>query len=229
MATGTQSTGSAPELRDGDRMSQREFHAIYELMPTHVRAQLIAGRVYVASPMKVNHGRNTPQLAAVLAHYESRTLGVEAAEGVTIILSEEDEPEPDLMLRILPEYGGKSRNTSDGYVEGPPELLIEVSDSTRPLDLGDKRRQYAAHGVLEYLVVDLRDRRLHWFDLTADRELNPESDGVYRVKTFPGLWIDSTALLGRDLPRLLTTLDAGLATPEHAAFVARLAAARRPE
>jgi Uma2 family endonuclease len=229
MATGTQSTGSAPELRDGDRMTQREFHAIYGLMPKHVRAQLIAGRVYVASPMKVNHGRSTPPMAALLTLYEARTPGVEAMEGSTVILSEEDEPEPDLMLRILPEYGGKSRNTSDGYVEGPPELLIEVSDTTRLLDLGDKRRQYAIHGVREYLVVDLRDRRLHWFDLTADQELDAPADGVYRIKIFPGLWIDSAALFDRDLPRLLATLDAGLAAPEHAAFVASLAAVRRPE
>ena len=50
-----------------------------------------------------------------------------------------------------------------------------------------------------------------------------DRDGLYRSKVFPGLWLDPAALLRGDLAGVLATLDRGLASPEHAAFVAKLA------
>ena len=89
-----------------------------------------------------------------------------------------------------------------------------------------KRDDYARYGVLEYLVLSLRENRLHWFDLRAGQELQPDADGIYRIRCFPGLWIDGAALVARDGRRLLEVLNQGLAAPEHAAFVRRLADAR---
>ncbi len=43
---------------------------------------------------------------------------------------------------------------------------------------------------------------------------------------FPGLWLDPIALLEGDMRWLRSVVDQGCATPEHAAFVARLAAVR---
>jgi hypothetical protein len=43
-----------------------------------------------------------------------------------------------------------------------------------------------------------------------------------RSVVFPGLWLDPAALTAGDLARVLTTLQAGTATPEHAAFVRSL-------
>jgi hypothetical protein len=77
------------------------------------------------------------------------------------------------------------------------------------------------------VVWTVDDERLHWFDLPAGRDLLADSDGVLRIHTFPGLWIDSAALFGKDYKKLLSTLQQGLATPEHAAFVDRLAKARQ--
>jgi len=215
------------ELTTGDCLTQSEFHAIYERMPEHFRAELIGGVVYVASPMKLRHGINHFPLGAVLLAYENATPGTQCADNATAILNESNEPQPDALLRILPEYGGQSATSADDYVQGSPEFVAEISASSRSIDLGMKRREYAIAGVKEYLVLDLRDRRLHWFDLENDEERFPDSDGIYRVKTFPGLWIDSAALLQKDFRRLITTLDLGLATPEHAAFVEKLAAAKR--
>jgi hypothetical protein len=58
--------------------------------------------------------------------------------------------------------------------------------------------------------------------------LHPDRDGVYRVRVFPGLWIHGAALLAKDYERLMATLQQGLATPEHAEFIARVAAAQVP-
>jgi hypothetical protein len=45
-----------PPLCNGDHLDQPTFHARYEAMPEHVRAELIGGIVYMASPQKIAHG-----------------------------------------------------------------------------------------------------------------------------------------------------------------------------
>jgi hypothetical protein len=52
----------------------------------------------------------------------------------------------------------------------------------------------------------------------------PTSKGVYRSRVFPGLWLDAAALWNYDLARLLRTLERGLRSAEHSAFVKKLAA-----
>jgi hypothetical protein len=110
------------------------------------------------------------------------------------------------------------------YVAGPPGLLAEVADSSRSIDLPAKHNDYARYGVLEYLVVCLREARLRWFDLQTNQELFPPADGVFRIRAFPGLWINGEALLAKDYRRLMAILEQGLATSEHDTFVRRLAA-----
>jgi Uma2 family endonuclease len=215
-----------PELHTGDRMTREEFHRIYEQMPEGFRAELIGGIVYVASPLQLRHGTNHLPLGTLFFTYEGNTPGVESGDNTTILLGEEGEPQPDLFLRILPEYGGQSRTTADDYVAGAPELIAEIAHTNRAIDLHAKRDDYTRYGVCEYLVVCLRENRLRWFDLRANQELQPDADGVFRIRTFPGLWIHGEALLAKDYHRLMAALQQGLAMPEHAAFVSRLAAAR---
>ena len=80
----------------------------------------------------------------------------------------------------------------------------------------------------EYVVVELDPDQIHWFIRRDDRfkDLPPGPDGVYRSEIFPGLWLDPAALYSEDLDRLIEVLEQGLATPAHAAFVARLEKAR---
>jgi hypothetical protein len=52
--------------------------------------------------------------------------------------------------------------------------------------------------------------------------LDAGADGIYRSEVFPGLWVDTAALLRGDLAAVLAVLQRGIATAEHAAFVARL-------
>jgi Uma2 family endonuclease len=214
------------ELHNGDRMTAAEFHKVYERMPPDFKAELIGGIVYVASPLSRQHGTPHLVLGTLFGTYGLKTPGVEASDNTTVLLGTEGEPQPDLYLRILPEYGGQSRSTKKGYVKGAPELIAEVAYSSRSIDLHAKRQDYKRYGVREYLVLSVREGRVRWFDLPADRELEPDTDGVIRVHSFPGLWIDVAALLKKDR-KLLTVLEQGLATPEHAAFVASLAAAHK--
>lgn len=214
------------ELHTGDRMTQKEFHAAYERTPEGFKAELIGGIVYVASPLKLRHGNPHLHFGSIFAVYEGATPRVEASDNTTVILGELAEPQPDLFLRILPEHGGQSKTTSDDYVEGAPELVAEVAVSSRSIDLHLKRKDYADYGVLEYMVLCVRERQFRWFDLRANQELSLDSDNICRAKTFPGLWIDSDALFARDYARAMTILQQGITTPQHAEFITRLAAAK---
>jgi Uma2 family endonuclease len=214
-----------PELHSGDRMSREEFHRIYSQMPEDFRAELVEGIVYVASPLKRRHGKPHLLLGSVFAAYEGATPGVDASDNTTLLLGDEAEPQPDLYLRILPEFGGQSKTSPDDYVEGAPELVAEIAFSSYSLDLHGKRRDYRRYGVLEYVVVTAKEQKPVWVDLKADRDVPVPDDGVVRSRTFPGLWIDSRALFRKDYAALMATLQQGLASPEHAAFVRKLAAA----
>jgi hypothetical protein len=220
-------TPAVPLLRDGDRLSQPEFHRRYEAYPEDVKFELVGGVVHMASPMRGPHGLFSLKLAVVLGLYEHATPGTEAADGITAILGKESEPQPDLLLRLLPECGGLSRYNDRQYLTGPPEFVAEIAHSTRDLDLNDKHDDYLAAGVQEYLVLCFEEQEIHWFHFPSKTRLRPDRAGVWKSQVFPGLWIDGPALLAQDLDRLITTVRRGLATAKHAAFVRRLAQRRQ--
>jgi Uma2 family endonuclease len=213
-------------FQTGDRLTRSEFHKLYLQTPKHIKAELIQGVVYVASPASYQHGKNDRGLGTIMDIYNAYTPGTDGASNVTIQLDDASEVQPDQHLRIRDEYGGLSTLTAEGYLVGAPELVAEVSLSTLSHDLNTKKKLYADQGVLEYLVVDLQNERLHWFDLPQDQELALDTDEVLRSRVFPGFWVDSQALFRGDRLRLMATLQTGLATPEHAVFVQQLAARR---
>ncbi len=216
-----------PPLVAGQRLDRATFHERYKAMPPHVRAELVGGVVYMPSPLRYEHGTRDRRLSYWSGHYERFTPGVEGANNATTQFDDYGEPQPDLQLRIPEELGGRSR-IIDGYVVGPPELIIEVAASSRKYDLVDKKRDYERAGVPEYVVVILKSQTIRWFTrrdgLYVDLPADP--DGVFRSEVFPGLWLDAPAFFAEDVERLIATLERGLATPEHAAFVANLAARR---
>jgi Uma2 family endonuclease len=214
--------GAIPPLYNGDRLSQPEFHRRYQAMPQGVKAELIEGIVYMASPVGRRHGQGQIRLGGLLWLYENGTPGVEALDNATVILGDESEPQPDLHLRILPGFGGRVIESKRGILEGAPELVAEVAHSSEAIDLHAKRRDYQSAGVLEYVVLIVREGRLRAFDLSSGLELKESSDGIYRSKTFPGLWLDIPAIVAGVGNQAHRTLNKGLKSPEHTAFVKRL-------
>ena len=211
-----------PPLINGDRLSQPEFHRRYEAMPSHVRAELIGGIVYMASPLRMPHGTNSYKLITVLGTYEAATPGVEGMDNTTAILDDDSEPQPDIAMRLLPERGGQTHVNSKDYLVGAPELVIEVAHSTEAIDLHSKMEDYRKAGVLEYLVLCLDENEQRSFDLPSSKPFPLQSDGVFRSRAFPGLWIDSAAAVAGDARKLLATLRRGLKSAEHRAFVKEL-------
>jgi len=222
-----------PPLVHGQHLDQPTFHERYEAMPPDTWAELVGGVVYMPSPLSGDHGEEDSNVSGWLFHYKRFTPGVRSPNDATVKLDPQGEPQPDCQLRIPKELGGQTYIDDEGYIAGAPELVVEVARSSRYYDLKQKTVDYERAGVREYVVVELDPDRIHWFIRRGVRfaQLRPGPDGIYRSKVFPGLWLDPEALYAEDLDRLIQVLEQGLATPEHAAFVARLAkagAGRKP-
>jgi len=213
-------------LVEGERLDQPSFHARHGAMPPGTRAELIDGVVLLPAPVNRAHGQAHGFTLVWLSDYAENTPGVEVLANTTTILGWKSEPQPDALLRILPECGGRTTRTEQGTVLGVPELVVEVAASTRYLDLGPKLADYEQAGVLEYVVLGLEPDEVHWFrqEQGSFVRTQVDADGLHRSTAFPGLWLDPHALLTGDTARLRTLLDQSLATVDHAALVARLAA-----
>jgi Uma2 family endonuclease len=214
-----------PPLENGDQLTRPEFERRYDAMPHVNKAELIEGVVYIPSPVRVgHHGTPHADFMTWLGTYRASTPVVSVAGNATVRLDMSNEPQPDGLMFLLPEYGGQVRISADDYVEGAPELVGEVSASTASIDLNAKFRAYQRNGVRECVVWRTLDRTVDWFVL-RDRHfvpLAPGADGILRSEVFPGLWLDPAALVRLDLAAVLRVLQRGLDSPEHAAFVERL-------
>lgn len=210
----------------GDRLSQRAFHDLFLKTPDGVRAELIEGTVFVASPVSSLHAKYHRRLVGWIDRYVEATPGVEGYDNATQILGPDTEVMPDVSLLVEPECGGQVRY--DGkYLSGSPELVIEVALSSVAIDLRMKKSDYERAGVKEYLVVILSSKAIQWFIRKGKRFVESQPvGGVIRSREFPGLWLDLAGLFSNSTKAMSTTLGRGLASPEHAAFAASLHARR---
>jgi Uma2 family endonuclease len=76
------------------------------------------------------------------------------------------------------------------------------------IDLHAKRRDYEQAGVLEYVVVVLRQRAVRWFVLQEGtlREGGADEDGILKSTVFPELWLDAAALFQLNGLRVMEVL-----------------------
>lgn len=219
-----------PPLEPGDRLTRDEFERRYEAMPHLKKAELIEGVVYMPSPVRwFRHGSPHLDLVTWLGVYRAGTTGVACGDNTTARLDQDNEPQPDAMMFIEPSCGGQVKISDDDFVEGAPELAAEVASSSTSYDLHTKFNVYRRCGVKEYIVWRVRERAIDWFVLIAGtyERLSPDADGILRSSVFPGLWLDAQAMLAGDLAKVLSVVQTGIASLEHAAFAARLASARR--
>ena len=150
-----------PPLENGDRLNRLEFERRYQFMPPQKKAELIDGVVYMAAALRYrSHGLPHSYLMTWLGFYAANTPGLELADNATVRLDLDNEPQPDALLRIKTELGGQSRISEDDYVEGSPELIVEVSGSSVSYDLYNKLTIYRRHGVKEYIVWRVYDQEI---------------------------------------------------------------------
>jgi Uma2 family endonuclease len=214
-----------PPLEPGDRLTRAEFERRYDAMPGLKKAELIEGVVYMPSPVRIRrHGQPHAQVITWLGTYQAATPGLLFADNASSRLDLDNEPQPDGLLMIDPARGGQARISADDYVEGAPELVVEVASSSASYDLHTKLQVYRRNAVREYVVWRVLDRQVVWFALREGQfePRAPDERGLHRSDVFAGLWLDPAALVRGDLATVLEVARQGLATAEHAAFVARL-------
>lgn len=112
------------------------------------RIELIGGALRRMTPIGPPHTSTVDRLTRLLVLALSelawvRVQGSFAADDLS-------EPEPDFCIFPLGDY--------DTAHPSVAHLIIEVSDSSLAYDRGEKAPLYAACGVPEYWVVNLRDR-----------------------------------------------------------------------
>ncbi|MBW4520084.1 MAG: Uma2 family endonuclease [Scytolyngbya sp. HA4215-MV1] len=211
-----------PPLENGDRLTRREFERRYCAMPEVKKAELIEGVVYMASPLRFKpHAEPHGRLITWLGVYQATTPQVLMGIEPTVRLDIDNEPQPDGVLLISPERGGRARFSQDGYLEGAPELVVEIAASSVSIDLGDKKRAYRRNGAQEYIVWQVYDEKIDWFHLQEGDyvALLPDSQGVICSQVFPGLWLDVSAMLQGNMQQVLAVLQAGVTSAAHQAFV----------
>ncbi|PSO50224.1 MAG: Uma2 family endonuclease [Cyanobacteria bacterium QH_9_48_43] len=214
--------GQLPPLESGDHLTRHEFEHRYDAMPHLKKAELIEGVVYVPSPLRFEpHAEPHGDLITWLGTYKVMTPGARLGDNSTVRLDLDNEPQPDAVLLIDEAAGGQSRLGEDGYVEGAPELVVEVAASSTANDLYDKKTAYRRNGIREYIVWQVLDQKLDWFALKEGNynSLEPDQSGIIRSEVFPGLWLAVSALLDGNMATVLAVVQEGLNSPEHSAFV----------
>lgn len=213
-----------PRLENGDRLNRFEFERRYEAMPHVHKAELVEGLVYMPAALRFrSHGEPHSWMMTWLGVYAAMTPGVLVGDAPTVRLDLDNEPQPDAVLLIEAAAGGQSRLSEDDYIEGAPELVVEIAASSVALDLHAKKNAYRRNGVREYVVWQVLDRRLDWFVL-QEGEFIPLSaeEEMLKSTVFPGLWLAADALLAGNLQQVLAVVQAGCRSSDHAAFVEQL-------
>ena len=208
-------------LENGDRLTRVEFERRYEAMSELKKAELIEGRVYMASPVRIIHGQPHAYIMGWLAVYHAATPGTQFADNTTVRLDTDNEPQPDALLRL---EKGQSRIDDDGYIEGAPELIVEIAASTASYDLREKLQVYRRNGVQEYIVWQVSDRKIDWFRLRDGEYIKLRSDeqNIIKSEVFPGLWLAIDSLLEYNLAQVIQTVQQGLDTVKHRDFVTKI-------
>jgi len=190
-----------PELENGDRLTREEFHRRYELRPDIKKAEFIDGVVYVASPSRwVKRGKHQVLVVFWLTSYavDKPELGI--GDKDTVYLTGGHEVQPDAILFRLTGPRRGARVTDDDYIEGAPELVVEVAASSASYDLHDKKEAYRRAGVPEYIAWRVLDNAIDWFR-RRDGEyilVEPDANGVIESEVFLGLRLNVAAMLAGD-------------------------------
>ena len=216
-----------PPLLNGDHLTRAEFQRRYAAQPQIKKAELIEGVVYMSSPVHLDkHSKPHSRIIGWLFNYVAATPGTDFGDNATVHLDRENEVQPNAFLRLHEAAGGQSRVGEDDFLEGSPEFIVEVAASSASYDLHEKLRVYRRNGVQEYLVLLAYEQETRWYQLVEEEYIlmPPDDDGIIRSRIFPGLHFQPELFWADDLPGLLKVLQAGLATAEHEAFVAQLAA-----
>lgn len=171
----------------------RYHHAVDAGVFADEAVELLNGDLVLMSPEGVPHSSSSDEAAEYLRDRLRNRAKVREAKPIT--LPNDSEPEPDIAIVQLPVEIYRSHHP---YVENI-YWLIEYADSSLSKDTEMKRRIYAAAGIREYWVVNLKTRSLLVYRDPIDGDYQSEEtlrDGEIWSIAFPEIAISVQRLLG---------------------------------
>lgn len=198
-----------PPLESGDHLTQPEFHDRYESSSRVKKAELIEGVVFMPSPVSDLHSGAHSKIIGWLEYFTSHDDSLAVRTTPTLILDDCNEYQPDAVLRRVKGPNAASWVDADGYLRGPPELVVEIAVTSAAIDLREKKEVYRRNGVAEYVVWQVMDEKLTWWRLSegAYEPIEASEKGLLESRIFPGLRLDINALLQGDMATVLKRLE----------------------
>ena len=196
-ATGidTEAAVTTTKYRTGMRMSLDEF---LSLGKTDGKWELDDGVLYIMPSGTRDHQFLIFELGWHIRNYlnEFDEPPAQFYHEMTTILSRQLQraPEPDIVIVLE----GRPGLLDGRWVEGTPDIVVEVLSSDRSRDLVRKRQIYAEAGILEYWPID------------------PDNDTVTMLVLQDGEYVERAVLSAGDT--LTTPLLPGLSIPLAAIF-----------
>ncbi len=169
---------------------QQRRAQFYDEMTEQQKVEFINGQIFRHSPVKKRHNKAGGLLYKLIDTYvDLHNLGFVGIEKILITLTRNDY-EPDICYFSRE----KAEHFTEDQMKFPaPDWVVEVlSDSTKANDRGVKFKDYEAHGVQEYWIIDAKKEVVEQYVLQNDSyEL--------LLKTGQGT-ISSHALAGFSIP-----------------------------
>jgi Uma2 family endonuclease len=167
----------------------------------------VEGVVYVASPVRADlHAEPHATIIGWLSVYRARHPGLRLGDNATVLLDASNEVQPDACL-WWEEPGGP--RLIDHYIEGSPQLIVEIAASSASYDLHQKLEAYRRNGVREYIVWRVLDHMVDWFRLRDGEYIwvEPDENGVIESEVYPGLCLHIPRLLTDDVQGVLDEME----------------------
>jgi Uma2 family endonuclease len=149
-----------------EAIERRKF---YNWVDEHIKAEFINGEIIIQSPVKEAHLSVSKLLSRLLSFYtDLHKLGETFYEKAMITL-ERNDYEPDIVFFDKV----KAAQFSEDQVLFPvPDFVVEIlSKKTASIDKKIKKKDYAAHGIGEYWIVDPSKKTVTQYILSAERTL----------------------------------------------------------
>ena len=191
-----------------------DVEEFFREIPDGVKADLIDGVIYVASPDSIDDDRLGYFIRNLIAFYAKRTLRGGSTHGsrVAFVVGPRRAPEPDISY-VSPERLAiltRTRGTAG------PDIAVEiVSHDSVDRDYRLKKQLYEDAGVLEYWIIDPLDHRTTFYRLRQGRfeEVPLRNGRIFCSEALPGFWIRTAWFFQNPLPDDLECLEQILAAP----------------
>jgi Uma2 family endonuclease len=133
--------------------------------PESPLVELTGGELYLVPFPSLKHQKITGNMFYILKNeLEKNNTGSLFIAPVDVKFSNEDLIVPDLVYLS----NHKADIIKDKYIEGSPDLIIEVLSENKKRDLVEKKELYEQYKVTEYVIIDQYDEKIIYYLLKSN-------------------------------------------------------------